>query len=380
MDNNNDSFRLNDYLIYSTTIAKGSFSKILLGNNVKTGNEVAIKYINKDMAIKKDTVVNNEIEIMKEIYNDTLHINIVELIDVINYNGAIYIITQFCNNKTLKEMLYTFTYEYEIQNVLYQLKEGLKFLYNKNILHKDIKPANILLHLQTNGEITIKLCDFGFSQKINDINAFICGTMLYIAPELLWNKNTINSDLWSVGIIMFQMLYKKHPIKRCSNINEMRIAIEEYLYVDETCDIPISDECKSLLKSLLEKDPDKRITWDDFFKHPWWNINFTTSFKVNDSSTDDILKSVNLDNSFIESVSKMFIKPVKQPKVHIIDDYYTKALITDSRSSLSMNIPIANPIVKPSSPILINQSYIKNVTKGISIITSYVKNSLSKTI
>ena len=100
------------------------------------------------------------------------------------------------NNKPLKEK--------HAHRFLFQIASGLKYLYSKKIVHRDLKPQNILVAKN----YQLKISDFGFAkfQKSN-LSETICGSPLYMAPEILtYKKYTDKADLWSVGIILYEML------------------------------------------------------------------------------------------------------------------------------------------------------------------------------
>tara|TARA_E500000178_G_C16654469_1_gene587843 strand:- start:29 stop:682 length:654 start_codon:yes stop_codon:yes gene_type:complete len=96
-----------------------------------------------------------------------------------------------------------------------------------------------------------------------------------MAPEIMKNKNyTIKSDLWSVGIILYEMLTGSPPYKVKTIYNLLK-SIDQNK-IDLPKNISISEECNDLLFKLLVKNPEDRIEWDDFFNHPWLSLNFTT--------------------------------------------------------------------------------------------------------
>ena len=165
--------------------------------------------------------------------------------------------SKFLRNRPLKE-------KYAIK-YLKQLSEGLKYLLSNNIIHRDLKPQNILV--SDIGDI--KITDFGFARYFdNDIMIqTICGSPLYMAPEIMKSqKYDYKSDLWSVGVIFYEMLVGKTPFKS-KNIYELIRKIENDKVIVPP-KIKLSISCKNLLFNLLKKDPEDRISWEDFFEHP----------------------------------------------------------------------------------------------------------------
>ena len=137
------------------------------------------------------------------------HINIIKVFDLIiddNINN-IYIILEYFEKGDLSKYLNgSCLEEPSVNNFSIQIKNGLEYLFNKNILHRDIKPQNILVSKNN----ILKITDFGLSRHINnnELMATLCGSPLYMAPEIIKNKQyTVKSDIWSFGIIIYEMLY-----------------------------------------------------------------------------------------------------------------------------------------------------------------------------
>ena len=189
------SFKLNDYIVYKKHIGKGSFSTIYKCFHKLTKIEYAIKEITIEKN-KNKKHIKRELDLMKNLN----HPNIIKLHDVIIEStlNNIYFIMEyhkkgdlsiFLNGRALKEKF--------CKKYLRQLSNGLEYLLQNNILHRDLKPQNILLTDNYNIQIT----DFGLARKFNKNLMFntLCGSPMYMAPEII-NKRDYNykSDLWSV--------------------------------------------------------------------------------------------------------------------------------------------------------------------------------------
>lgn len=132
-------------------------------------------------------------------------------------------------------------------------------------MHRDIKLDNILL----DGKGHVKIADFGVSKHVkpNDVMHEQSGTPAYIAPEILKEKGYtgFKADIWSAGVVLYAMLFGTVPFK-ASNMKELHKMIIKGKY---TLKEEISPEAKHLMRSMMETDPDKRITINKILQHPW---------------------------------------------------------------------------------------------------------------
>lgn len=250
-------------------IGKGSFSLVFRGKNTLTDDIIAVKRINILNKDEEFSRIESEIDIMKSLE----HSNIVKLYDVLYDNcNNINLIMEYCdlgdlslflNSKPLKEKY--------AKRFMIQIKNAVEYLYKRNIFHRDIKPQNILL---TKNKI-IKLSDFGFAKRFNSkddkMSSTICGSPIYMAPEII-KQNNYNTkvDLWSIGIILYEMITGIVPFKARNYIELIHKINTSPIYLPMT--ILISTECRDMINGLLQKNPHIRMDWDHFFNHPWLMI------------------------------------------------------------------------------------------------------------
>jgi len=279
---------LGNFIVHNIKIGKGSFSTIYMGKDKLSNTTVAIKKLDVDNVYKLKKNIKREIELHKKIK----HRNIINLYDVIYDTNLhyVYLVLEYCksgdfskfqNKRPIKEIF--------IQKYINDLANGLKYLNDLNIIHRDLKPQNLLM--SDCGDL--KIGDFGFAkefEEMDDLKNTYCGSPLYMAPEILhYRKYNSKSDLWSVGIIIYEMITGKPPYHVKNFYQLMKLIEKDEITLSQHYKNTISSNLHDLLSTLLIKDPLDRIDWCDFFKNKWLtdkileNENKLLSISMNDS-------------------------------------------------------------------------------------------------
>lgn len=283
------------YLNKERVLGSGRYSKVYMGYNINTKKPCAIKkiYLNTDIKI---SYLRKEIEIMNNIKNNP-HPNIVKCLDIYEEEDLVYIVLEYCNCGDLSKLIKMPIQEKFVKFYFRQFNDGIQYLRNNNLYHRDLKPKNILI---TDNFKKLKIADFGLADYIKD-NKSICGSPLYMAPELL-NKigYSDKTDLWSIGLILYEMLYGVHPYHKCKKYSDLL----EYnnnniinIPPNLNSNIKISISCINLLRSLLKKKTSERITWDNFIKHNW--------FKNQEELDQDYELENNYDINVVSDISEL---------------------------------------------------------------------------
>eukprot|EP01103_Thecamoeba_quadrilineata_P019532 TRINITY_DN7951_c0_g1_i1.p1 TRINITY_DN7951_c0_g1~~TRINITY_DN7951_c0_g1_i1.p1 ORF type:complete len:423 (-),score=83.92 TRINITY_DN7951_c0_g1_i1:33-1301(-) len=263
-----------DYLCTGILLGRGNFAEVYHGKHLRTNLDVAIKKMDTAKIDRQNLhLLDREVDIMKQIS----HTNIVHLYDTLNIRGHLYLIVEYCSGQSLESFLAKSPQlpEQTVKFITSQIIDGLYYLHTQKVAHRDLKPANILLHYTDNYNdsqtaFLMKIADFTFarSMETNQLMQTILGTPLYMAPEMFKEgRYTDNTDLWSLGIIVYQMLYGKHPfLPTGTGLPHLIKAIHSELKFPDRI---VSAEATSLLRSLIEKDPQKRLNWKGLLEHPF---------------------------------------------------------------------------------------------------------------
>ncbi|CAB1432836.1 unnamed protein product [Pleuronectes platessa] len=239
-------------------IGHGAFAVVFKGRHKEKRNwEVAVKCINKKNLAKSKSLLDKEIKILKELK----HENIVSLLDYQEMGGCVYLVMEYCNGGDLAEYLHSkgTLSEDTIRVFLQQIAQAMNTLQSKDILHRDLKPQNILLchpEGRRSSSINIKIADFGFARHLqtNTMAATLCGSPMYMAPEVIMSQNyDAKADLWSIG---------KHTTGAPSFYETNRTLLPSI--PKET-----SRHLRHLLLGLLKRNHKERISFDEFFHHPF---------------------------------------------------------------------------------------------------------------
>ncbi|XP_064484710.1 MAP/microtubule affinity-regulating kinase 3-like isoform X11 [Ornithodoros turicata] len=251
------------------TIGKGNFAKVKLAKHVPTGKEVAIKIIDKTQlnpsSLQK---LFREVRIMKMLD----HPNIVKLYQVIETEKTLYLVMEYASGGEVFDYLVAHgrMKEKEARAKFRQIVSAVQYCHQKRIIHRDLKAENLLL----DGEMNIKIADFGFSNEFvpgMKLDTF-CGSPPYAAPELFQGKKYDGPevDVWSLGVILYTLVSGSLPFDG-ANLKELR---ERVLRGKYRIPFYMSTDCENLLKKFLVLNPAKRATLEAIMKDKWMNIGY----------------------------------------------------------------------------------------------------------
>ncbi|EDV29580.1 uncharacterized protein TRIADDRAFT_49700 [Trichoplax adhaerens] len=241
--------------ILERTLGKGQTGLVKLGIHCQTRKKVAIKIICRDKLSKSLlSKVEREITIMKLIE----HPHVLGLFDVYENKKMLYLVLEHVSGGELFDYLVKKgrLSPKEARKYFRQIISALDFCQSHCICHRDLKPENLLL----DGKMNIKVADFGMAslQKISPH---------YVCPEIIRGEkyDGRKADVWSAGVILFALLVGSLPFDD-ENLRRLLDKVKKGNF-----SIPdfVPSECQDLLKRMIEKDPEKRYSIADVYKHPW---------------------------------------------------------------------------------------------------------------
>ncbi|XP_065291148.1 MAP/microtubule affinity-regulating kinase 3-like isoform X10 [Dermacentor albipictus] len=350
------------------TIGKGNFAKVKLAKHVPTGKEVAIKIIDKTQlnpsSLQK---LFREVRIMKMLD----HPNIVKLYQVIETEKTLYLVMEYASGGEVFDYLVAHgrMKEKEARAKFRQIVSAVQYCHQKRIIHRDLKAENLLL----DGEMNIKIADFGFSNEFvpgMKLDTF-CGSPPYAAPELFQGKKYDGPevDVWSLGVILYTLVSGSLPFDG-ANLKELR---ERVLRGKYRIPFYMSTDCENLLKKFLVLNPAKRATLEVIMKDKWMNIgyeddelkpylepetDFGDSKRIALSSRAEILMSMGYSRDEIEDSLRNRKYDDIMANYLLLGKRTTENESCDSRSSSSLSLRTLRPsgveaAAVPSAP---NQS------------------------
>ncbi|KAA8539505.1 hypothetical protein F0562_026197 [Nyssa sinensis] len=253
---------------FGRLLGQGNFAKVYYGRNLKSGQSVAIKVIDKEKVLKVGLIdqTKREISVMRLMR----HPNILQLYEVMASKTKIYFVMEYAKGGELFNKVAKGRLKEDIARKYFQqLISAVNFCHSRGVYHRDLKPENLLL--DENG--SMKVSDFGLSalaesKRQDGLLHTTCGTPAYVAPEVISRRgyDGAKADIWSCGVILFVLLAGYLPFHD-SNLMEMYRKIIEAEY---KCPNWFPPEVRRLLSRVLDPNPHTRISIAKIMENPWF--------------------------------------------------------------------------------------------------------------
>ncbi|KAL2935403.1 Serine/threonine-protein kinase Aurora-3 [Bienertia sinuspersici] len=245
-------------------LGRGKFGKVYLAREIQSKYLVALKVLFKQQIEKYK--FHNQLKREMEIQMSLRHPNVLRLHGWFHDEEKIFLILEYAfRGELYKELRKTghFT-EKNAATYIASLTEALGYCHEHNVIHRDIKPENLLL----DHEGRLKIADFGWSVQSRNKRLTMCGTLDYLAPEIVENKgHDCSVDNWTLGVLCYEFLFGVPPFEAESQRDTFKRIMKVDLNFPEAPQVSV--EAKDLICRLLVKDSSKRLSLRKILEHPW---------------------------------------------------------------------------------------------------------------
>lgn len=355
--------KINDRYQIIKSIGEGGMANVYLAYDTILDRDVAVKVLRGDLANDEKFVRRFQREALNA--SSLSHPNIVEVYDVGDDNGQYFIVMEYIEGKNLKDLLKKrgkLTVS-EVVDIMSQIADGLSVAHDSYIIHRDIKPQNIMI--LENG--LIKITDFGIAMALNATQLTqtnsVMGSVHYLPPEQASGKgSTLKSDIYSMGILMYELLTGKLPYRGDNAVEIALKHLKEPLpsIKDEIDDIPQSVEnviLKSAAKNPKNRYNDAREMYEDL------------KTVLDDSRKDE--EKIEYQYPELDNENKKFSKQIEKA-VNMEDEKE----VTDSEDEVQVK-QITKEDVKKENKILI---FLAAIFTGLVVVVAAVVFFMSGTI
>ena len=251
--------KINDRYEIVKTIGEGGMANVYLANDTILDRKVAIKVLRGDLSSDEKFIRRFQREALS--VSNLSHPNIVEVYDVGEEEGSHYIVMEYIDGKTLKQLLKkreSLTLS-EVIDIMTQLTDGISHAHESYIIHRDIKPQNIMI--EDDGRI--KITDFGIAMALNATQLTqtnsVMGSVHYLAPEQASGKSaTIKSDIYSMGILMYELITGTVPFRGDNAVEIALKHMKDKIPSIRKQDPSIPQSVENILLKATAKNPRNR--------------------------------------------------------------------------------------------------------------------------
>lgn len=262
--------KIKHYYAFVKAIGEGHFGTVVLAKDRRTREKFAVKFIKKESKEQRSkTLIQRELDILRLVN----HKNIVRLYDLFDTEEKLYIVLEYMPGGALYQVLSSKNIHFseECASVIIKdILEGLAYLHENDIVHRDVKPENILTTAKT-WPFTSKLADFGLSNFLDSgaLESKV-GTPYFCAREVVTNeKYGTKADLWSLGVVAYEMLSGRKPFEGSHTKSVLHAILEGKYSFPRTQWQHISEEARDFISKLICIDVNKRLSAVEALQHPW---------------------------------------------------------------------------------------------------------------
>lgn len=257
------------YNVEKKILGSGATGDVKVCTKKSTGQKYALKYINMNRLKKAEIAAFlQEVELLAVLD----HPNIIKLYETFQDKSKLYMIFELCPGGDLFDRVASkqFLKEKEVTRIVKKMCSALTYLHDRHIVHRDIKLENWIFE-GADEDAEIKLIDFGLSVVYADNEKYhkVCGSVHYVAPEVLKGSYSKACDIWSMGVSVYTMLAGARPFNGRTDEDVVDMVMAGHLSFHEPQWTHISSECKQWIKACVCIDPHRRLTAKQAGMHVW---------------------------------------------------------------------------------------------------------------
>ena len=349
------------------SIGEGGMANVYLANDTILDRKVAIKVLRGDLSQDEKFIRRFQREALS--VSNLSHPNVVEVYDVGEEEGQHYIVMEFIEGKTLKQLLNkrgTLTLS-EVIDIMNQLTDGIAHAHDAYIIHRDIKPQNIMIE----DDGLIKITDFGIAMALNSTQLTqtnsVMGSVHYLPPEQANGKgSTMKSDIYSLGILMYELLTGGVPFKGDNAVEIALKHLKEKIPSIRRQNPTIPQSVENIVLRATAKNPKNR--YDSVKEMHDDLVNCLTEERLNDKKYVYKYPENDIDDTKVVNESKKNKSDIEEPKD--LDDLKEKKKIEEKQND---DIVVTTKKEKIKFPIIL-----ASILLGLLIIAGVIFMLLSK--
>ena len=330
-----------------------SLSERVLSKNGSCEIRLCRSKINQSVHVAKIVEGGSASAVEALILKKLRHPHIINLFDFYKESGKSFLVLEYLQHGDL----YTFLSktskvpEKTACQVIRQVLSALAYCHDQGVVHRDIKPENVLIDSVGKNGVVCKLADFDSAGLLDKSGKGVYGTLYYTAPEVFAGKYDEKVDIWSTGVMLYQLLTGKHLFSG-SNSSEI---LDKIYSEDIIFDNSISCEAQDLLLKMLNRDSSLRIGAKEACKHSWFSNNFNEKNvevfeEFSEDFTDGVLedfivnrvyerKEMKKLQAIFEDLDRNFEGKVRVSELIHLNDFDSKLEFWDFKSFLRASVP-----------------------------------------
>ncbi len=342
-------------------IGQGGMSNVYRARDTKLKREVAVKVLKEEFAKDLDFIGKFEREASSAASLN--HINIVGVYDVCHDNALHYIVMEYIAGRTLKEVIVEDAPFSEARTINYgiQILNAIKLAHRKGIIHRDIKPQNILV---TSEEI-LKVTDFGIAKAANSstivLNGDTVGSVYYFSPEQAKGKHAgETSDLYSCGIILFEMITKHVPFESDNHVSIALKHINDPIPNPSAYNIKISKGLEQIILKATSKRVEERYQTADLMIKDLQEALENPDLELGDTQDADLAYTVLLTPEQSEFIRKNEIPSTWSMELSTANEKVSIDEDSDAYTAFGTSSSFVTEVEPASEPVAVEENKVES--------------------